>query len=196
MRASSTLRSWRPMRGIAAIARDEKGTTAVEFGLIAAPFLMLLFGIMSVGFYFFVVFSLENAVETASRVLRTGQAQTQKPNPMTPEEFKTRICNNLPAFMSCSGANSKIRVNVQNFNGYGSITSTSCLESGALIPEAPADYNPGGSSVVVLVTVCFEWSLSQVMAGMAYWIMPPGTSMANGSTLIRASTTFTTEPYN
>ena len=86
------------------LSKDESGIAAVEFAMVAGPFLFLLFGIISVGFYFFVAFSLEHAVDTASRVIRTGQAQTQAPNPMTSSEFKHLVCSKLPPFMKASAA--------------------------------------------------------------------------------------------
>ena len=94
---------------LARLRRDENGFTAVEFALVATPFLALLFGIIAVGLYFFVQFSLENAVEQASRMIRTGQAQTREP-PMTTAQFKTEICNRAPSFIDCGG---KVRVNVR-----------------------------------------------------------------------------------
>ena len=52
-------------------SRDERGFTAVEFAMVAMPFLMLLFGTIAVGLYFFTTFTLENAVEKAAhRILR------------------------------------------------------------------------------------------------------------------------------
>lgn len=184
-------------RSLSKVARDEGGTTAIEFAAVIGPFLFLLFGIMSVGFYFFVVFSLENAVESAARVIRTGQAQTMTP-PMTVAQFKQRVCDALPDFMKGSDCtNNKIRVNVQNFAGYGSITTASCVDGGgALIPTASQVYSPGTANAVVLVSVCYEWELSKSMANIPYWISPAAARMTSGSTLVQASTAFTTEPYN
>ncbi len=177
--------------------KDEGGSTAIEFAAVIGPFLFLLFGIMSVGFYFFVVFSLENAVESAARVIRTGQAQSMSP-PMTTAQFKQRVCDALPDFMKGSDCtNNKIRVNVQNFAGYGSITTPSCLDGGgSLIPSANQVYSPGAANAVVLVSVCYEWELSKAMANIPYWISPAAAKMNNGSTLVQASAAFTTEPYN
>jgi Flp pilus assembly protein TadG len=180
---------------------DERGTTAVEFGLVAVPFFLLLFGIMSVGFYFFTVFTLENAVESASRVIRTGQAQTQTPAAMTVDEFKALVCDKLPTFMNCSGSGNKVRVNVQSFSNFSTVSVPSCIASnGALIPSSSQTYSPGAASSVVLVTVCYEWELTQAMVNNPMWLRPQGTgqtgsAMANGSTLIQASTVFTVEPY-
>lgn len=179
------------------LARDERGTTAIEFAMVIGPFLFLLFGIISTGFYFFIVFSLEHAVESAARVIRTGQAQTQKPNAMTVTEFKSLVCAKLPNFMDCTGATNKIRVNVQSFATYDAISPPTCVDtSGNLIPTGSQTFNPGAASTAVLVSVCYEWEMSKAMVNVPYWISPAKAKMNNGSTLIQASTAFTTEPYN
>ena len=180
---------------------DQRGTTAIEFAMVIGPFLFLLFGIISVGLYFFVIFTLEHAVESAARVIRTGQAQTQTPNVMTPGEFKARVCAKLPPFMDCTSVTNKIRVNVQEFADFAAInadTVPSCLQkngpdAGKLI--AAGTYSTGTQSTVVFVSVCYEWDFATSMANIPYWISPKSAKMANGSTLIQASTTFTSEPY-
>ena len=176
---------------------DQRGATAIEFAMVIGPFLFLLFGIISVGLYFFVIFSLEHAVESAARVIRTGQAQTQTPKAMSAAEFKTRVCAKLPPFMDCTSNTNKIRVNVKQFADFAAITSTtvpSCVDnSGNLI--AAGAYDPGTQSTVVLVNVCYEWDFAKSMANVPYWISPASAKLANGSTLIQAAITFTSEPY-
>ena len=170
--------------GLRRFARDESGATAVEFALISLPFMGMMFGIIAVGLYFFVTFSLENAVERAARLIRTGQAQTQG---MTTDQFKQEVCNRAPGFIDCSG---KIRVNVSVFSSFGSIAPPSCTDSGGdLVPEPTPTAVPGAAGDVVLVTVCYEWEL----AGKLPFIEIG--KMNNGSALIRASTTFRTEPF-
>jgi Flp pilus assembly protein TadG len=180
------------------LANDERGTTAIEFAMVIGPFLFLLFGIISTGFYFFIVFSLEHAVESAARVIRTGQAQTQQPNAMTATEFKSLVCAKLPSFMDCAGASSKIRIHVENFGSYDVSSTQECIDSGTnnLIATTNQAFNMGGASTPVLVTVCYEWESAQAFVNVPYWISPTKSKMNNGSTLIRASTAFTTEPYN
>ena len=60
---------------VLATGDDESGFTAVEFAIVAMPFVMLLFGILSVCLYFFTNFTMENAVWQAARAIRTGQFQ-------------------------------------------------------------------------------------------------------------------------
>lgn len=171
-------------RQIAATGRDDSGATAVEFALVGLPFLMMLFGILGVGLFFFTTFSLENAVEQAARPIRTGEAQTAG---LTRDQFKADVCSRLPVSTDCDG---KLRVNVQSFNVGQAITTPACLDAGgALVPPASQLYAPGTASQIVLVTTCLKWSL----AGDIPFIKL-GT-FADGSALIQAATTFKTEPF-
>lgn len=171
------LRRWR---------QDRSGTTAIEFAIIGGPFIMMLFGIMGVGIYFFTTFTLENAVEQAGRLIRTGQAQQEG---MTAAQFKQRICDLAPTFVDCTG---KLRVNVMNYPDSTSITPASlpqCLDGGGNLSDV-TNYSTGGGSEVVLIWVCFEWSFASKIPFLRLG------NMGNGSRLIQAATTFRTEPYN
>ncbi|MEZ5854749.1 MAG: TadE/TadG family type IV pilus assembly protein [Hyphomicrobiaceae bacterium] len=165
---------------------DVTGVTAIEFAMVAVPFLMMLFGIIGVGLYFFTTFTLENAVEQASRLLRTGQAQTTG---MSAAAFKNQVCEFVPGHIDCAG---KVQVNVLSFADTTNITPASlprCLDkTGAL--NGAAQYTPGGASQVVLVWACYEWEL----AGKIPFIKLG--DMANGSRLIQATTVFRSEPFN
>ena len=167
--------------------RDERGFTAVEFAMVAMPFLMLLFGTIGVGLFFFTTFSLENAVEKASRQIRTGQAQTSG---KTTSQFKQDVCDLAPSFVDCAG---NLRVNVVSSASFSGAASAmgSCTDSGgSLIPDPADSAVPGGAGEVVLVTVCYEWELAKAIPFLELG------DMGSGSRLIRASTTFRTEPYN
>lgn len=200
-------RSWgRVARRVRVCGRDEKGATAIEFAMVAGPFFAMLFGIISVGFYYFTLFTLENAIETASRRIRTGQAQTAKnaagvATPDNINNIRAMVCSSLPPYMK-SGADCgpNIRVHVQNYSGYGAVVIPSCLQSGGLIPTDSQVYSTGTGSAVVLASVCFEWEMTKAFKDMLWWWNPSvnekSTAMTNGSTLIQAATMFTVEPYN
>lgn len=167
--------------------RDENGFTAVEFAMVALPFMMLLFGTIAVGLFFFTTFSLENAVEKAARQIRTGQAQIAT---KTTSQFKQDVCDLAPSFVDCTN---NMRVNVvsnPSFNGAAGAIGSCVDGGGALIPEPAASPVPGAAGDVVLVTVCYEWEMTKVIPFLDLG------NMAGGSRLIQASTTFRTEPYN
>ncbi|MFM9939635.1 MAG: TadE/TadG family type IV pilus assembly protein [Hyphomicrobiaceae bacterium] len=175
--AARVMRRWRT---------DDRGVTALEFGIVAAPFFMLLFGIIGIGLYFFTTFTIENAVEQASRLLRTGQAQQAA---MTDAQFKAKICELVPGHIDCAG---KLKVNVKSFDDSEDITADAlpkCLDGGGNLAAA-TQYTPGGASKVVLVWVCFEWEFAKSLPFLNF------SDMGNGSRLIQATTTFRTEPYN
>jgi Flp pilus assembly protein TadG len=172
-------------RDLEALRSDERGMTAIEFGMVGLPFFMMLFGIIAVGLFFFTTFTLENAVEDAARLIRTGQVQQSG---MSAEQFKQEVCSRTPPYMDCEG---KIRVNVQSFTGFGSVVVPSCVDNGGnLVPASGVTYDPGAESTVVLVTVCYEWELAGKLPFLHLG------NMSNGSALIQASTTFRSEPYN
>ena len=167
------------------LRRDDRGVTAIEFAMVATPFLALLFGIMGVGLFFFTTFTLENGVEQAARLLRTGQAQEAG---LTASQFKTRVCNNVPALVDCA---SKVRVNVLSFNDAADITADTlptCLNGDNTLSGA-TEYTPGGPSQLVVVWACYEWELSSKIPFINLG------NMAGGSRLIQATAVFRSEPY-
>ena len=175
-----------PPNLIARWRSDARGATAIEFAMVAMPFLMLLFGIIGVGLYFFTTFTVENAVEQASRLLRTGQAQVAG---YTAAQFKAKLCEFVPGHIDCNG---KIKVNVLSYPDTTNITAASlpkCLTAGGALSNA-VQFSPGGASEVVLVWVCYEWDLARVIPFLNLGDMP------NGSRLIQATTVFRSEPYN
>lgn len=165
--------------------QNTDGTMAIEFAAVVVPFVMLLMGTIVVGLYFFVTFSLENAVEQASRQIRTGQAQLAG---MTKDQFKANVCSHAPGFIDCA---TDLRVNVVQVTGFSTAIPSSCLDGGGnLIADPANDAVPGAAGQVVLVMVCYEWKLAAAMP-----FLDVG-GMNNGSALIQAATAFRTEPYS
>lgn len=174
-------------------SKDRKGTTAIEFGLVALPFFLFAFGIMLVGMKYFTENALEHAVEAAARDIRTGQAQKDG---KTLSEFRTMVCEEASSYISCD---SKLVVHVQSADQWSNIIPTPCLTGGALTPQTgvggdPLENSSGGAEAVVLVTACYEWDMTQVfkLGGIGDAIG----DMSNGSSLVQAVATFRTEPYN
>ena len=172
---------------------DQSGFTAVEFAIVAMPFVMLLFGTLSVCLFYFTNFTLENAVWSASRGIRTGQFQQGEgaySGITTPEDrkkaFKQALCAKAPSYIDCN----KVVVLIQsNSAGFGSITQPVCATDGTMVDQAKADFNPGGASSVVLITACYPWDFGGKLPFFAL------NNMKDGSLLLQASVAFRTEPY-
>ena len=172
---------------------DQSGFTAVEFAMVAMPFVMLLFGTLSVCLFYFTTFTMENAVWQASRGIRTGQFQQGQggyAGAASAEDrkkaFKTALCAKAPAYIDCN----KVVVFVQsNSGGFGSITRPVCATDGTMVDQSQAEFNAGGASSVVLITACYPWSFGGRLPFIAL------NTLSDGSLLIQASVAFRTEPF-
>jgi Flp pilus assembly protein TadG len=162
--------------------RDRSGASAIEFGIVAAPFFALLLALIEVSLVFFGSFTLENAVDQAARMIRTGQAQQAG---MTAEDFKTQVCSNVYALFDCA---TDVKVEVQTFEDFGGISLADPLENGAL--KDSYTYEPGNGGDVVIVRVFYAWKLIANFPGVGLGNMP------DGSRLLIASTTFRNEPFD
>lgn len=187
-------RIWIRLRKAArAYRRDEDGAAAVEFAIVALPFLMLLAGMVSVSLYYFQMSSIENAAWQAARAIRTGQLQqsTGTYSGLTTDAqrkaaFKTAFCNYAPALTNCSA---KTVVIVQSSTAFSGISKPNCASNGSMISDTSAAFVPGGTSAVVLITVCYGWVLG---GNLPYFKL--GT-LSDGSFLMQASVAFRTEPF-
>ena len=92
--------------------RNEDGTAAIEFGIVALPFLMFVIGLLGLGLYFLAGTQLEYGVEAAARKVRTGEAKkdsmtvgmcsTESKNPAKAEGLVSSSGGLSPDFHSVS----------------------------------------------------------------------------------------------
>jgi Flp pilus assembly pilin Flp len=175
-------------RSVPRFRRDENGTTAIEFSIVAMPFLMFAFGIVGTGLHFFTWNSLEHGVQTAARKVRTGQAQQDG---ITVSQFKQMIIDSAGPMIDTN----KLQVHLQTGTEWTDITPDECLDTSGVQTSGTGNSNDsvgqysGSAGEVVLITVCYEWELAKALPFLKY------DNMANGSSMIQASTTFRTEPY-
>jgi Flp pilus assembly pilin Flp len=194
---------------LARLKKDEGGATAVEFGLIAVPFVMMLLGIISVCLFFFTVLELDSAVWNAGRDVRTGiyslggngKAQTYAAPPAAgadastvaayeatrKELLKKAICKQLREPTVCE---SKIRLLMVKFNKGEAITSKpSCRDSdGALVSTSSiAEIDP---DAFIVVKACYAWEFGAKLPFFKVGNLPN-----DGGFLVEATTAFVTEKY-
>jgi Flp pilus assembly protein TadG len=184
------------IKGWAYWRAQDSGFTALEFAVVAMPFVMLIFGILSVCLFFFANFTLENAAWQASRAIRTGELQQGQgaysgtsTNLDKQKAFKAALCAKAPPFLDCKN---KAVVLVQSSTSFGGIVAPKCTSAGTIIDQkvAEANFNPGGSSSVVFITVCYPWDFGGHLPFLKLG------NLSDGSLLIQTSVAFRTEPYS
>lgn len=161
--------------------------TAVEFAFIATPFFVLLMALLEIGLVFFGTLTLESAVEQASRLIRTGQAQTQG---LTAASFKNRVCSHISGLIDCAGG---LKVDVKRFDNFSGVTLDDPLDGNGELRD-DFGFNPGAGGDIVVVRAFYEWDLTNLFPdlGMASGLA----NMGNGNRLIIGTAAFRNEPFN
>jgi len=177
---------------IRSFIRGRRGATAVEFALVAVPFLAMMFEILQNGMFVYFSGALDQAAIGAARQIMTGSVQNQS---LTAAQFRTQVlCPLLPAAMSCNN----IVVNLQTFSEgeypagfYSFVNST---QTGINLPplnNAQTSFCPGGDGQYVYLQVFYAMPITTIG-----WL-PVVTTTFNGSTvrLLSAAAAFKNEPY-
>ena len=173
---------------IGRFARQERGAAAVEFALVAAPFLALLFGIIELGLMFMGTVTLDNATQAAAREVRTGQVvspSTTSGKEISRNAFRDNICANMGWMKADCTAN--LVVDVRTFDQFQDIAYNDPIKNKTFDP-GQMTFETGGPSDIVLVRVYYPWKLYVPLASGALEKMP-------GKTLLTSVTTFRNEPY-
>lgn len=126
-------------------ARHDEGTAAVEFAMVAIPFLGLMFAIMETALVFFAGQTLETAVADSARKVMTGQAET-----WTPKQFKDEVCGHIFGLFDCN----KIQVSVKAYPSFSAADMKSPIDDNGNIVSS---FNAGGPGDVVIARLLYEW---------------------------------------
>lgn len=188
--AAKPARPRRP-RLLARFRRAQDGATAVEFGFIAFPFLILLAAIMETALMFWTSQVLEEAVSQTSRRLLTGEAQTRYAGtgPQNTTKFRDDVCAAATAMVDCA----KLTIDVRTYSSFAGaktgVDGSNPVTAGGLNTTGFGYTQPQPSQIVVVRAV-LEYSLyfSQWSSSLA--------NIGSGRRGIVASATFRTEPFN
>jgi Flp pilus assembly pilin Flp len=198
---AATVQSRRTL--IAHFRRSSEGATAIEFGIVAAPFFALLLGTLEVALAFWSTQVLETAVSTASRQVYTGQFQTANPtsDPPTPAqktaaqaEFKRLICEQVRGLFDC---NAKVSVDVRAVSSFLAAQAAPPVTGGQFDPSGYS-YDPPKRLQIAIARASLEYPVyvtKLCMPGGTCISMNAGTRLNSGNRLITATAVFRTEPF-
>jgi Flp pilus assembly protein TadG len=163
--------------------RHQDGSTAVEFSLVAIPFIGLTFAILETALVFFAGQTLETAVTDSARMIMTGQAQDKS---WTKDDFKTEVCSRVYGLFDCVGG---IYVDVKTYASFASINNDLPLTDGK-IDESKLNYSPGNPGEIEVVTLYYQWPIYVTLLGN-------NLSNINGNKrLLVATAVFCNEPFS
>lgn len=146
--------------------RKVGGATAVEFALVAFPFVMMITCILEIAMMFVAAVMVEGGTGVASRLIRTCQLQEMTGDPE--ENFVEAFCDHASFLSGCSEELMIESIVVPD----GSFSSASGYdaqydENGDFLPTG---FDAGGDSDVILVRAFYNYQLvtpmfSQLLGG-------------------------------
>jgi len=158
------------------------GAAAVEFAIVATPFLAMMFAIMETALIFFASQTLETAVADSARLIMTGQAQTQNYDATA---FKTQVCNRIAGLFDCAGG---MKIDVKTYTAFGSVDNSKPLDANGNL-KTNFGYQPGGPGEIVVVRLMYQFPVYASLLGFNL------SDMAGGKRLVMATAAFRNEPY-
>jgi Flp pilus assembly pilin Flp len=164
-----------------AFGRREDGAAAVEFGIVLAPFLAMLFAILETALVFFAGQTLETAVSDSARLILTGQAQTAG---FTASAFKDAVCAKVDGLFDCAGG---MTVDVQKYTTFASADLGRPVDADGHVK--PGVYDPGGPCEIVVVRLIYQYPIYLAFMGFNL------ADMSGNKRLLVATSVFRNEPY-
>ena len=160
-----------------------EGATAVEFGIVALPFVVMMFAVFELGLVFIIDSSLESAVIDSGRLVRTGQAQASA---MDRDGFKEAVCSRMTIFEdSC---NARLKVDVRTIVDFAS-PPPDPLADGEEFSEDGLGYDDGSARSLVVVSAWYSQPLFTPLLSDAL------SRLGDGTAWITATTAFRNEPF-
>jgi Flp pilus assembly protein TadG len=172
-----------PVRLVRRFARRQDGAAAVEFALVALPFLALTFAILETALVFFAGQTLEAAVADSARLIMTGQAQNAG---YSASDFKTQVCNRIAGLFNCAGG---VYVDVKSYSTFGSISSASPVTNNQF-DSTKIGYSLAGPGCIQVVTLYYQWPIYVSLLGSSL------SNLSGNYRLLAASAVFKNEPYS
>ena len=140
-----------------AFVRDRDGATAIEFTILAAPFLALIYYLISLGVVYINATALTDATQQASRQIRIGEVAK---NNMNIDGFKKIVCEAV--FLSRNSCLTELVIDVTSSPDISKLNTSAPTENGKL-DSSKQTFQPGGSSDYVIVKAYLP---SHAMSGM------------------------------
>lgn len=161
--------------------RQQDGAAAVEFAMVAAPFLAMVFAIIETAVVFFAGQALETAAADSSRLIMTGQAQNAG---YDQTKFKQAVCGKIYGLFNCNGG---LYVDVKSYPSFASIPTEKPITNGNM--DTNTGYAPGNPGDIVVVKLMYQWPVYVSLLGLNL------SDMSGGKRLLMSTVAFRNEPY-
>lgn len=196
-------RRWRT-RLLAKFVKNREGAAAIEFAILAIPFLMLVFATLETFLAFAGEQLMANAVETMARKVRTGEITfgLGKSTDMTEAEFREAFCAEIVILNMCSSTEattpSKLFIDVRQFSSFADMpreVPRVSSDTYADLDTSEFAFSPGGPETKNMVRAYYRWQvLTDLIRPYITNIRPPD-KLIPTDFLIVSTSAFQNENY-
>ena len=157
------------------------GTAAIEFSLLAIPFVTLVIGIIEISLMNATATLIQGATMEASRLIRTGQVQQTGGDPE--QMFKDAVCDYAWPLVNCAN----LQYDVQKLDSFSAANTTPDVDDEGNMQNT--SFDPGGSSDVVMIRVAYNYPLITPLIGRFF------SNTTNNTRFFMSTIVLETEPY-
>lgn len=176
--------SWRRSL-LARFVRNRRGSTAIEFTILAIPFSMLVFAVLESCISFAAQQVMANTADDIARQFRTGQIKAED---LTKQEVRDLICDRMQIIVSpgCPG----LEVDLQSYATFAEAAQVGVKFNNGDIDTDDFDIAPGPSMSKNMLRVFYRWPV------ITDFMRKSMANLPDGKTLHFASVTWQNEPYD
>ena len=180
------------------------GAAALEFALLAVPFLMLIFSTFETFLAFAGEQLMNDAVDTMSRKIRTGEITfgQGKPTDMTESEFREAFCAEVAILRMCSGSEvdtpSKLFLDVRRFSSFSDMPKDVPRVSGdgySDLDTSEFTFSPGGAESKNMLRAYYKWQVMTDLVRPYVSNLRPAGALLPTEFLIVSTAAFQNEKY-
>ena len=175
----------RPLGLARRFGRSKDGSTAIEFGIMAMPFIALIFAIFESCMSFATQQLIANAVDRVSREVRTGRVKVAD---LSGAQLHTLICGRI-SLMAPDGCPDLV-VDLNNYPTFADVPKRVPFAGNGDINTSGFTVNPGGPSTINHMRVYYRWPV------MADFMRSRMSNLPGNKTLLMSSATWRNEPFD
>jgi Flp pilus assembly protein TadG len=202
--ARDVTRKHKRWRLLARFGKNRDGAAALEFALLAIPFMMLIFATFETFLAFAGEQLMNNAVDTMARKIRTGEITfgQGKPTDMTESEFREAFCAEISVLRMCSSTEAsspaKLYLDIRQFSTFADMPKD--------VPRVSSDqysdldttefaFSPGGSESKNMVRAYYRWQVMTDLIRPYITNIRPAGKLIPTDFLIVSTSAFQNEKY-
>ncbi len=163
--------------------KKDDGTTAIEFSLLALPFMLSSIALIELALFFVSGSLLEGAVADASRTIRTGQLQANA-DPLT--VFLDELCDHAGVFLDCDN----FQYQVQKLDDFDDDLTPQIDADGNITPPDLFELDQITAGCMAMVRITYRFQFITPFFGDMW------SNYSGNRRLQMATVVFQAEPYD